>query len=448
MLRENQIEPVRVAVEFFKEKKPKPSLIVCPTAFGKSHLAAHIIDKTDDKFVMLQPTKELLIQNYEKYKALGGEASIYSASMKQKEIGRVTYATLGSIKNIGKDFAGAKLMVDECHLYPRDNESMFGGFLRASGIKHILGLTATPLKLQTNSFEQQTYSILKMLTSSSKHGNLFKDILYISQIEEMVRLGFWAYLKYELHDFSGDKLKFNSTQAEYTESSLADSYEDQGIEDKIVDKVREIKYDRKSILIFVPSVEKAKALSARIPGSRVVYGDMPDKERTEVIGGFKDFTIQVVINVNVLSVGFDHPGLDAIILGRSTASLPWLYQALGRGTRIFEGKDFTLVIDFAGNIKRFGKIEDLHYEKDKRTWKLYGEGGKLLTGIPIHEIGLHIKQVPGEIILPWGTHKGKRVRDASEAYLDWLLRNMRFNQYNIHVKDEIMRVKSGYFKTA
>ena len=59
-LRDNQEEPIRKAIAFFKEKKPKPSLIVLPTAWGKSILTAYVARSTTDKLLILQPSKELL----------------------------------------------------------------------------------------------------------------------------------------------------------------------------------------------------------------------------------------------------------------------------------------------------------------------------------------------------------------------------------------------------
>ena len=90
-LRNNQIEPVERGIAYFSEKKPVPSIIVAPTAFGKSIVIAHIAKGVGEKVLVIQPSKELLEQNYEKFINLGGEATIYSASMGEKEIGDVTF---------------------------------------------------------------------------------------------------------------------------------------------------------------------------------------------------------------------------------------------------------------------------------------------------------------------------------------------------------------------
>ena len=128
-------------------------------------------------------------------------------------------------------------------------------------------------------------------------------------------------------------------------------------------------------------------MASKIPGSEVVWGDMNVEERDRVITGFKELKIRVVINVNVLSIGFDHPELDCIICGRKTASLSWWYQAVGRITRIHPNKKDGLIIDLVGNTKTFGKIEELFFAKKGKLWELFGEKNKQLTNIPMTEIG-------------------------------------------------------------
>lgn len=448
-LRENQVEPVKKGIDFFKQKKPKPSLIVAPTAFGKSVVISNIANEIGDKIIVLQPSKELLEQNYAKLLLMGGKASIYSASMGVKEIGDITYATIGSIKSLGEDFKNqgfTKMIIDEADRYPRSSDGMLGKFLASSGITHILGLTATPLKLQTNSFMRESYSILKMLTSRSKHGNLFKDIIHVCQIEEMVRLGFWSKLEYEVYDFDTGRLVFNSTKAEFTEDSIKKAYDDQGIEKKIIRKIKELD-DRKSILVFVPTVAQAISLAQQIPGAKAVYGDMDSKERDKAVSDFKSLKCRVVVNVNVLSVGFDHPQLDCIISGRPTASLSWWYQAVGRITRIHSEKKDGLVIDFAGNTVKFGRIEELYYKKEGQTWKLYGQNKILLTGIPMHQIGEHSEetekveeQSDKEPLITFGRFAGKKVEDTPRWWRDWMLKEFKFDKNNSHLKAEIIRV--------
>ena len=67
-----------------------------------------------------------------------------------------------------------------------------------------------------------------MLTSRSKKGNFFKDIIHVGQVSEMVRLGFWSPLTYEASQFDDSQLVFNSSKSEYTEDSVQRAFEENG----------------------------------------------------------------------------------------------------------------------------------------------------------------------------------------------------------------------------
>lgn len=436
-LRSNQEEPIRIAIEYFKEKKTKPSLIVLPTAWGKSILTACVAKETNDKLLIVQPSKELLEQNYNKYVTLygGNNASIYSASCNSNQISQITYATIGSIKNIGKEFKElgfTKMLIDEAHLYPREADSMLGTFLSDSEITHVLGITATPIKLQQGyDRDGNTISKLVMLTSRSKLGNFFKDILYVGEIQEMINLGYWSPLIYKKAEFNREQLKFNSTRSEYTEESIRTSNETNKTNERVIKCLNH--YDRKHILVFVSSVEDAKELSS-YPRSAYVSGETPKKEREEIISKFKQGELRVLFNVGVLTTGFDYPDIDCLILARSTASVALYYQMIGRAVRISETKRDALVIDLGGNVERFGKVEDIKFLKVGNSWKMYS-GEILLSGIPIHEIG----NAPIEC-LPFGKYQGVLLKDVPRDYLKWCVDNMKLAP---DVKDAILRTLSS-----
>ena len=456
-LRENQVEPVAIGVEFFKTKNMKPSIIVAPTAFGKSIVIAAIAKELGEKLLVLQPSKELLEQNYDKFVTLGGEASIYSASMGSKELGDVTYATIGSIIKIAgkfRELGVTKIIIDECDRYPRDKSGQLRRFVDGMKATHVLGLTATPLKLQTNMGDTGPYSKLVMLTNRSKHGMFFKFILHVSQIQDIVELGYWTPLEYQSYDFDTGALVYNSSGAEYTNDSIARSYENQNIGNKIVKKVAEL-VDRKSILVAVPTIEQATQLAGRIPNAEVVHGGTSKDERRRIIEDFRSQKTRVIVQVNVLTVGFDYPELDCLITGRPTASISWWYQFVGRGTRIHENKRDCLVVDFVGSVEKFGKVEALYYKQDgEENWELYGENKKQITGIPMHEIGIHLDgginlsekvNEEGEIekvYMTFGKYSGKPVASIPPYYRKWLLDNITWGPWNIKIKNEIERLQN------
>lgn len=452
-LRENQTEPINKAIQFFTEKKPKPSLIVLPTAWGKSILTAFVAKNSNDKMIVLQPSKELLEQNYLKYCSLCGDfalnAGIYSASFGRKDIAHITYATIGSIKSLGAKFKSlgfTKMLIDEAHLYPREANGMLGRFLKESGITHVLGITATPVKLQTNRDKDgQNFSKLVMLTSRSKKGNFFKDIIHVGQVAEMVRLGFWSPLQYETAGFDSSLLVFNSSKSEYTEESVQRAYDANGGSEQIVQAL-DRHSDRRHILVFVPSVEDAITLSKKYPNSAVIYGEMDKTERSQVIARFRAGEIRVIFNVRVLSTGFDYTGIDCIVLGVSTASIALYYQIIGRATRIDPEKTDALIVDLGGNVERFGRVEDITFEQGK-MWRMFGTGGRLLSGIPISDIGHYTREDTRAIdaraeapieIMPFGKYKGNRIADIPLDYRQWMIRSFEWNARNEKLRKSIL----------
>lgn len=452
-LRQNQEEPVRKAIEFFQEKNPKPSLIVLPTAWGKSILTAFVAKNSEDRMIVLQPSKELLEQNYNKYLTLCGfmaDAGIYSASFGKKEICRVTYATIGSIKNLGAEFRRmgfTKMLIDEAHLYPREADSMLGRFLKDSGITHVLGITATPVKLQQNyGMDGGTYSKLVMLTSRSKKGNFFKEIIHVGQVEEMVRLGYWSPLQYEASGFDDSLLEYNSSKSEYTEESVKMAFDANGGLQSIIDTL-DRHPERKHILAFVPSVQDAIDLSMRYESSSVIYGEQNKAERAKSIEDFRAGKTRVMFNVRVLSTGFDYTGIDCIVLGISTASIALYYQIVGRATRIDPDKSDALIADLGGNVERFGRVEDIRFEKG-RIWRMFGSGGRLLSGIPVNDIGTIYKSdvdsmeaglSASVMVMPFGKYKGEKISDVPLGYRDWMLKNFKWDGSNRLLKTAILQ---------
>ena len=452
-LRKNQTEPISKATAFFKEKRPTPSLIVLPTAWGKSILTAFVAKDMEDKLLVLQPSKELLEQNYKKYTSLCGafdaQAGVYSASFGRKDINKITYATIGSIKKLGKLFKQLgfkKMLIDEAHLYPREVDSMLGTFLEESEISHVLGITATPIKLQQNTdMNGERFSKLAMLTSRSRKGSFFKDIIHVSQVQEMIELGFWSKLEYKTTGFDSSKLVYNSARSEFTEESVQSAFNSNDIHNQIRQEL-DSNSDRQHILVFVPSVDEAKQFAEEYPNSAAIYSGMHNSERERVISEFRKGNIRVIFNVRVLSTGFDYTGIDCLILGISTASIALYYQIIGRATRIDDNKENALIIDLAGNVDRFGKVEDITFEKE-RIWKMYGTDGKLLSGIPIHEIGTvkkgdvekAAKQQSSNVgkpltEMPFGKHKGKSFATIPKEYRKWMLDSFEWHGGNMNLK--------------
>ena len=144
VLRDYQQKASDAAVSFFNNKAKKTNAImVLPTGSGKSLIIADIASRLDGHTLVFQPSKEIVEQNFKKLCSYGIlDCSIYSASFNSKEISRITFATIGSVKSHPELFAHFKnIIVDECHLV-NPIEGMYKDFFDAVKCK-VLGLTVT-----------------------------------------------------------------------------------------------------------------------------------------------------------------------------------------------------------------------------------------------------------------------------------------------------------------
>lgn len=456
-LRGTQGDFVDRGVEILTSKSTKKSIMVAPVAYGKSICIANIVLKLDAPSIILQPNKELLEQNYSKYTSYGYSASICCASMKTKqkqgkmytvvdgkltrcdEVSEVTYATIGSIKKyaeIVKKLGVKYLIIDECHINS-GTVSTLRDFIRETKIKNILGVTATAIVLRST----MSGSELRMMDRTGD--NLFSTLSYVVQIQEVVKHDYWSKLVYKVRPAKLGKLAYNTSGSDFTQQSMSAMYVENDSENRTVAAVDYlIGQGRKSILIFVPLVADAINLGKKISGSKVVTGKTDKVERKQIIEDFKNLIVTVVINVEILTTGFDHPRLDGMILTRPTASISLYYQMLGRATRIHPLKEDAMIIDLSGNVEKFGRIEDLNYEYiDGYGWGLFNED-ILLTGYPLKSksrptkkllaksatsVGTKTVAEHGKTKIWFGKHKGKMIRDIPVFYLTFMVETFDFN---------------------
>lgn len=429
-LRPYQEEAVSKSVKFLLSKKTKnPSLLVAPTGTGKSIIIASIVSQLDAPALILQPSVELLKQNHEKYLTFNSECSIYSSSANERKISKATYATIGTIKSVPELFSEFKyLIIDEAHLYPPSNDSMFGNFIQKNSQLKILGLTATPFRLHS----YMDGSKLVMMNRS----HIYKSFLHIIQISEISK-EYWCPIEYVLYNTSRNILKINTTGSEYTEQSV----KEYGLE--VYDKIKHFinTSDAKSILVFVPSISQANELAMQYDKAVSVSSKTKKSDRNTLIRDFKNGLIRIVFNVNILGVGFDFPELAYIIDANPTLSLARYYQKVGRLTRPHKNKLKSTYIDLAGNSSRFGRVEDLEIHNHKSMYHTFSCNtqltGRYVNSIRLGEdnltyflslkdkvaleeqISLSANQNFEDDIFDFGKHKGKAISDTPIDYLKW-----------------------------
>ena len=417
---------------------------------GKSLIISKIAHEINRPTLVLQPSKEILEQNYAKAVLFGSEPTIYSASCGIKELSAMTYATLKSIK---KDVARLKdigidtLLIDECHSgYSPEEGSEFMEFMNGFPEAKVLGFTATPCRLRTySSMLEGNYSKLNMLTKDEH--NFFKKIVHVTQIQELTSQGFWCPLKYERWSFDESALMLNSTGAEYTNESIKESIVRNGLNNSIYKRLLQLMNERKAILVCMDSIESCNRISEFMNAKMgaitgVVTSLTTKKKREQIISDFKEGKLKVVFNYSTLATGFDFPELDCVMFGRPTFSYSTYYQILGRAVRIHPDKKEALIVDCCDNMRRFGRIEDLTIEQfPSKGWCMFA-GDQLLSNIRMGDIitkdeilrrAASLKSVNGDgrreddldsIIMWFGKYEGIRFKDIPVSYFRFLAENM------------------------
>lgn len=382
-LRDYQQAASDKAVAFFMDrKKQNNAIMVLPTGSGKSLIIADIASRLEGHTLEFQPSKEILEQNYKKlcsYDIL--DCSIYSASFNSKEISRITFATIGSVRSHPELFTHFRnIIVDEAHLV-NPKEGMYKSFFETVKCK-VLGLTATPYRLSSS---QGFGSMLKFITRTRPA--IFKEVIYQVQISTLLDMGYLANLNYyPMNPLGWNELnlKVNTTGADYTDRSVVREYERIDFYGYLVHVIQRLMNPkqggkRNGILVFTRFVKEAENLVRNIPNCAVVTGETPKKERERILDDFKSGVIKVVANAGVLICGFDYPELDTVVLASPTMSLAQYYQKVGRAIRPHPSKDSGWIVDLCGNVKRFGEVKDLKLvdPSNRGLWQVESKGRQL-----------------------------------------------------------------------
>lgn len=395
------------------------TILVLPTGSGKSHVISGIALGLGGRTIVLQPTKEILESNYGKAIDAGiVGASIFSASVGTKEIGKVTYATIGSIIKQTKylnDIGGVEcIIIDECHLV-NSKSGQYLEFIRELNPKKIIGLTATPYRLHSNSMGSQ----IKLLNRTRP--KVFNEIGYAVQTQDLVKNNFLFSPTVIVSQVNKSYLKPNSTGAEYSDNSVDKFIDYNNINERCAIACDwAIKNGCKHILIFTQSLANTSIVLKKLESYNItnasIDGKTPVKEREKVLNEFKTGKIQAVVNVGVLTTGYDFPELDCIIVARPTLSLALHYQIFGRVVRCAKDKKKAFVLDLVDNNALFGNPLDMYITKnDTGLWDILTKNGRLTS--------TYVGDNESESTMPFGKYRGTKLKDLPLDYIDWYVNN-------------------------
>ena len=292
-------------------------------------------------------------------------AGIYSAGLSRRDIGaQVLFAGIQSIHRHAMRVQRCDLvLIDEAHLLGRNDSGMYRGFLKElndinAGLLKVVGFTATPYRLDSG------------LLHEGKD-RLFTDIAYHVPVLEMIQQGYLCPVVPKQTETQLDVGGVGSRGGEFIAKDLEAAVDRDEVTRAAVAEIVQHGEGRGSWLIFCSGVAHARHVRDAIrdhgDSCETVTGDTPGPEHDRILAAFKAGRLRCVTNANVLTTGFDAPGTDLIALLRPTKSVGLYVQMVGRGTRIAEGKDDCLVLDFAGNTARHGPIDTVDGHKRKKS---------------------------------------------------------------------------------
>lgn len=358
-LRDYQQQAVDAAVDHFRQSTDS-AVLVLPTGAGKSIVIAELARIAKGRVLVLTHVKELVAQNAQKIDLLTTKASIYAAGLNQKTSdGKTVVASIQSAARALSQFVGAfsLVIIDECHRVSLEKTSQYQQLLthlrQHNPQLRLLGLTATPYRLGTGWIYKQHYH---GKVGSTDLG-VFEQCIFELPLRPLIKNGYLtAPTLFDglsaQYDFS--QIKPNET-GEYPQTQVNDLLDHAGrATTAIVRQLIELSHHRSGIIIFAATVRHAEEIFSLLcqqhsQQSAIVTAQTPDSERDSLIERFKTQQLKFLVNVAVLTTGFDAPHVDLIAILRPTASVGLFQQMIGRGLRLSEGKKDCLVIDYAAN---------------------------------------------------------------------------------------------------
>lgn len=355
-LRPYQQEAVEATLRYFRQRQDA-ALIVLPTGAGKSLVIAELARLARGKVLVLAHVKELVAQNHAKYRAYGLEADIFSAGLNQKQSS--ANVVFGSVQSVARSLEAfsdsfSLLIVDECHRISDDEDSQYQqivSHLRSKNPKLcLLGLTATPYRLGKGWIYQYHYHGMVRGDENS----LFRDCIYELPLRYMIKHHFLV----EPNRLDMPVVQYDFSRLEASSSGLFREVDlnreikrQRRITPHIVSQIEEYAESRKGVMIFCATVEHAKEVFGLLPtgSAALISANTPPAERDRLIDEFKHQHLRYMVNVAVLTTGFDAPHVDLIAILRPTESVSLYQQIVGRGLRLFPGKTDCLILDYAGN---------------------------------------------------------------------------------------------------
>ena len=363
--RQYQVDSVKSAIDFIKKYNgEKHPLIALPTGAGKTPVIRLTIDEllsmnSSAKIVVVSHDSQILLQNFSALKSLNN-VGVYSAGLDRREIKQITVAGIQSVYRIGymfKDFDF--IFIDEAHTIPIAEDSMYRRFIQAVDEHTRIGLTATPYRLG------QGY----IIGDDHMFDKIVIDLTFGAKYTKLVKDGYLCPLVINNTSMKFDVDGIATVAGDYSLKQMSSAFDRESLTRQALDEMCTKASDRKKWLLFAIDIDHADnicdMLNERGIFSMSVHSKM-EFDKQSSIDAYRAGEIRCIVNVGMLTTGFDVPEIDMIGLLRPTKSPGLHVQMIGRGGRIAPDKENCLVLDYAGNTARLGPVNRIRpYKKQK-----------------------------------------------------------------------------------
>lgn len=372
-LRPYQQEAVAAIYQHLRERDDNPCVVI-PTGGGKTPIMATVcrdaVGRWEGRVLILAHVKELLTQAVDKIQQVAPEmwsqTGIYSAGLKSRDTEHpIIIAGIQSVYKRACELDSFDLVIiDEAHMIPPDGDGMYRTFLQDARTVNprlrVVGLTATPFRMKSG-----------MICAPE---NVLNHVCFEIGVKELIVEGHLCPLVTKAGgpeiDTSGLHVRAGEFVAGEAEELMDTDARVESACREIIEQTRE----RRSVLIFATGIRHGEHI-ARVMRQQagvevgLVFGDTDTTERDQVLSDFKAGRVKCLVNVNVLTMGFDAPNIDCVAMVRPTLSPGLYYQMVGRGFRLHPGKINCLILDFGGNVLRHGPVDAIRIEEPR------GNGG-------------------------------------------------------------------------
>lgn len=331
------------AVVAARKRGVRRMLVCLPTGAGKTVIFSRLAQLAQRQVLVLAHREELLQQARQKLQAALGDERVVAMERGSERGAADAKALVCSIRSLHEARLAEVLrgrnvglvVYDECHHAAADDNLRV---LRQMGVFEsdytgtLLGFTATTARGDGKGLDQ-----------------VFEQIVYTRSLPELIDDGYLVKLRGFRISTAADLTRLSAAGADFREEELAEAVDIEERNALVARSIQELARDRRTIA-FAVTVNHARNLSRALNAlgvpAGIVHGAMALEDRAQVLADFRAEKLRVLCNVAVLTEGFDDPGVSCIAMARPTRSEGLYAQCVGRGTRLYPGKQDCLILDF------------------------------------------------------------------------------------------------------